>query len=251
VSPFAVGRGPGGPFALGPGSRGSRSPSRWGRWIPLPLVGAPEGTFPIGSGVRGSFRRGSWARWVRLAVRGARRRPSPWSGPGGSVTVARGPWIPFPGSGFRQVPRFGSSSRGSLSPSSGAFGSSCHGSWARWVRLAVQGARRRPSPWSGPGGSVTTTRGSDGALRCRSGARGPSRGSGRPKASFPVVGARWVRRRRSGFPWNPCPSARLGFPCPGGRGFPGRGGIPLLPGGRFGASAYRRPRPLKERFCWL
>jgi hypothetical protein len=89
VSPFAVGevrwshcfgfRLPGEPFAI-----------TLGPWIPLPPLGAPEGAFCVGWGVRGSFRCGSWARWVRRAVRGARRRPSPWSGPGGSVAVAPG-----------------------------------------------------------------------------------------------------------------------------------------------------------------
>jgi len=244
------GWGPGGPFVLVPGSRGSRSPSRWGRGSLRRCSGLPK---ELSRWLGGPWvlRRGSWARWVRRAVRGARRRPSPWSGPGGSVTVARGPWIPFPGSGLRQVPwlRFGAPggafrrrwgpvdplprvvgpvgpSRGSGRPKasvpvvgarwvrrrgSGSGGSRRCRSWARWVRRAVRGARRRPSPWSGPGGSVPAGPGSRGTLVPRQGwgSRAP-RGAGAPaEAAYR-------------------PSRR-----------------------RVGASAYRRPRPLKGRFCSL
>jgi hypothetical protein len=290
VSPFAVGRGPSGPllWVRAPGgavlhcagavgslrrrsglprepfalARGSVGPSAAGRGPggSVARFGAPEGVLPRGRGPVGPSpwlgvpwirRRGSWARWVRRAVRGARRRPSPWSGPGGSVTVARGPWIPFPGSGFRQVLRFGSSSRGSFSPSLGACGSSCRGSWARWVRRAVRGARRRPSPWSGPGGSVTVARGSCGAHRCGSGPGGSVARFGAPEGVLPRGRGPVGPSPQVRVPVEPLSLGKAGVPVPRGARVPRPRRHTVPPEGGSVPRLFRRPHPLKRCFCRL
>jgi hypothetical protein len=145
---------------------GRRPEGRWlsgCRWLQV-----PGGSVAVVRGSRRSLSPWVGARWVRRAVRGARRRPSSWSGP---VDPSAGGLSPV-----GPLPRFG----------------------------APEGAFPRGS---GPGGSVALARGPGGSCCRGAGARGPSRGSGRPKASVPVVGARWVRRavrgaRRHPSPWS-------------------------------------------------
>jgi hypothetical protein len=228
VDPSAAGREPGGSVAAVRGAR--RRPSPWfgARWVrrrsagpggscclgsgpegPSPRFGAPEGVRPRGSGpggsvavarglvspsrgwgcpkasvtvigARGSLCCGSWAAGSIAAVRGARRRPSPWLG-------AR--WVRHRGSGVRESLRRGSGSGWSLCSGSGLPGEP----FSIALRpldpsAAVRGSRRSLSRWLG-GPWVPSPR--------VMGPVGPSRGSGRPKASVPVVGARWVRRRGS------------------------------------------------------
>jgi hypothetical protein len=221
--------GPCGSVAAVRDSRGSLSPwfgARWvrrrsagARWVLLPWFGA-RGSVPVVRGARrhpspwfGAVGPSTWfgGSWVRLAVRGARRRPSPWSGPvdpsaagrgpGGSFAAVRGArrrpspwfgarWVRPRGSGVRESLRLGSGSGWSLCSGSGLPGEPFSFALGPLDPSAAgRGSRRSLSHWLGgpwfPPPRVV-------------GPMGPSRGSGRPKASVPVVGARWVRRRGSG-----------------------------------------------------
>jgi hypothetical protein len=159
---------------------------------PLPSLPLPV-AFAVWSPARGSVTSG--CRWLQFpigsvaAVRGSRRSLSPWFGarwvrcrgsglPKEPFPVVRGPLGPSRGSGR---PKASVPVVGPVDPSAWV--------WARWIRRAVRGSRRSLSPWSGPGGSVALARGPGGSCCRGSGAHRPSRGSGRPKASVPVVGA--------------------------------------------------------------